>query len=272
MRAVLPLFFRERGESEGGRGGGAAHTRARRRPGDRAGALGSSSPSSGPPTSFRPAATRAQYTRRNCAPAPRRVSAAANGTADALGGNISATTVPDLYRSGHPSELYELKCYAYASSSNTLVGRGSAATGGAPSTVDGGRYAFGNTEERLRRLVLGLDGHGQPGEAPLNRHTGRGWVRATTGSYTDALRKGHHVTLLVAENSGALAPGFRDLLRLYGRVAGRPYAHDATVYGTARTSPRAYYAHHLAAISAAIVALVVLAALTPAAGRPLCSG
>ena len=189
--------------------------------------------------------------------------------------------MPDLYRSGHPSELYELKCYAYASSSNTLVGRGSAATGGAPSTVDGGRYAFGNTEERLRRLVLGLDGHGQPGEAPLDRRTGRGWVRATTGSYTDALRKGHHVTLLVAENSGALAPGFRDLLRLYGRVAGRPYAHDATVYGAARTSPTSYYAHHLAAISASIVtadALVVLRAAVhlaqaahSASGRPFFS-
>ena len=64
--------------------------------------------------------------------------------------------------------------------------------------------------------------------------------------------KGHHVTLLVAENSGALSPAFRDLLRLYGRVAARPFACDATAYGTARTSPRAYYAHHLAAISSAI--------------------
>ena len=41
------------------------------------------------------------------------------------------------------------------------------------------------------------------------------------------------------------------------------YAHDATVYGAARTSPTSYYAHHLAAISASIVtadALVVLQA------------
>ena len=75
--------------------------------------------------------------------------------------------------------------------------------------------------------------------------------------------------------------GFRDLLRLYGRVAGRPYAHDATVYGAARTSPTSYYAHHLAAISASIVtadALVVLQAAahlaeagSTAHGRPFFS-
>ena len=57
--------------------------------------------------------------------------------------------------------------------------------------------------------------------------------------------------------------------------------YDATVYGAARTSPTSYYAHHLAAISAAIVtadALVVLQAAAhlaeaghTAPGRPFFS-
>ena len=43
------------------------------------------------------------------------------------------------------------------------------------------------------------------------------------------------------------------LLRANARVARAPGTRDSTVYGAARTSPREYYAHHSAAISAAIV-------------------
>ena len=32
-----------------------------------------------------------------------------------------------------------------------------------------------------------------------------------------------------------------------------PRAHDSTVYGTSRASPRSYFGHHLAAISASVV-------------------
>lgn len=65
-------------------------------------------------------------------------------------------------------------------------------------------------------------------------------------------------------------------------MAARPFARDTTAYshtaGSARTSPTAYYAHHLAAIPASIVtadALVVLEgaaylaqAANSASGRP----
>ena len=126
-------------------------------------------------------------------------------------------------------------------------------------------FAFGNTEERLRKDVLGLDGCGSPGDPPFNRRTGRGWVRAFDGAYADALNKGHNVTLLVTENSGALSPSFCTLLRLYGKVAALPYACDATVYGSSRGSPSSFYAHHLASISASIVTADALAVLQHAA-------
>ena len=116
-----------------------------------------------------------------------------------------------------------------------------------------------------RKAVLGLDGCGAPGDPPFNRRTGHGWVRASDGAYADALRKGHNVTLLVTENSGALSPSFCTLLRLYGKVAALPYACDATVYGSARGSPSSFYAHHLASISASIVTADALAVLQHAA-------
>ena len=79
-----------------------------------------------------------------------------------------------------------------------------------------------------------------------------GWVAARDGQYSDALRKHHRVTLLAAETSGALAPDFDRLLRVYGRAAARPSAKDSTVYGLSPSSPQRFYGHHTAAISAAI--------------------
>ena len=44
----------------------------------------------------------------------------------------------------------------------------------------------------------------------------------------------------------------RTLLAL-GKQARAPTTHDSTCYGTAPTSPSSFFAHHTAAISAAIV-------------------
>ena len=62
------------------------------------------------------------------------------------------------------------------------------------------------------------------------------------------------VTLLVTESSGAISPTFDFCLRSLDREARAPGATDFTRYGESRASPRQFYAHHLAAISHAIVA------------------
>ena len=96
--------------------------------------------------------------------------------------------------------------------------------------------------------------HGLQPQGPLDRRTGLGWVAATDKhDYADAQRKGNHVLLLITENSGAM---HRDLVRaLHGLAAQSRLAtsEDSTQYGTARTSPSSFFAHHLANVSAAVV-------------------
>ena len=137
------------------------------------------------------------------------------------------------------------------------LGLGSRACGGAASTADGGDFAFGNTEEALIASVLGVAERGAPADGPLQRTgecQGTGWVRATTDhDYADALQRGTPVSLLVTESTGALSADTFRMLTALAKQAGAPTTHDSTCYGTARTSPRSYLAHHVAAISAAIV-------------------
>ena len=108
--------------------------------------------------------------------------------------------------------------------------------GGAPSQVDGDRYAFGCTEEDQRRKNYGLRQIGLPGQPPLDRTTGIGHVAERDGDYADALSKGHGFLLLLAENTGAIAPAFVKLLRILARSARLPTGSDTTVYGTSRAS------------------------------------
>ena len=78
-------------------------------------------------------------------------------------------------------------------------------------------------------------------------------MRATTDhDYADAQSRGHRVTLLVAESTGALSPTFARALRVLASQATAPTTHDSTVYGTSRASPSSFYDHHLTALSAAI--------------------
>ena len=128
------------------------------------------------------------------------------------------------------------------------------AGGGAASTADGGFFAFGNTEEDLIVKNLGVPARGDPArDEPFDRETGEGFVRATTDhDYADAQRRGNPVTLLVSETTGALSGTFVRALRALGKQARAPTTHDSTRYGTARTSPKSFYVHHAAAISAAI--------------------
>ena len=77
--------------------------------------------------------------------------------------------------------------------------------------------------------------------------------------------------LLVTENSGAMSRVIIMLLRSLAATSRGAHGHDSTVYGTARASPRGFFAHHLAAISAAIVladSAAIRAQLTRLQGRP----
>ena len=89
----------------------------------------------------------------------------------------------------------------------------------------------------------------------IDRISGVGWVAESTDhDYADAQSRGHSVTLLASESSGAISPTFDFCLRALDREARAPGATDHTRYGESRASPRQFYAHHLATISHAIVA------------------
>ena len=94
-------------------------------------------------------------------------------------------------------------------------------------------------------------------------------MAACAGDYADALGKGHGVLLLVTESTGALSPTLVWLLRQLARSATLPEGCDTTVYGSSRGSPRAFFPHHAAAISAAITSADAHAILTDAATRNL---
>ena len=69
------------------------------------------------------------------------------------------------------------------------------------------------------------------------------------------------VILLGSESTGAIFTAFALLLKMLGKASNAPGTHDATVYGASRASPHCFYAHHVAAISSAVVhanALTVL--------------
>ena len=92
-------------------------------------------------------------------------------------------------------------------------------------------------------------------ESQLDRVTGDGWVAESVDhDYADAQARGNPVTLLASESTGAISPTFDFCLRALDRESRALGATDFTRYGESRASPRQYYAHHLAAISHAIVA------------------
>ena len=54
-------------------------------------------------------------------------------------------------------------------------------------------------------------------------------------------------------------------LQMLGRQSRAPGTHDSTVYGEARASPKAFYRHHTAAISAAVASADATVLLNAAA-------
>ena len=169
--------------------------------------------------------------------------------------HINDGHVPDIIRFGAsgPHTCIEFKCCT-PHLAEPALGNGSRACGGAASQADGGRFAFGNTAEHLTVTTLGTKERGHRSEGPLDRRTGLGWVAATANhDYADAQRKGNYVLLLITESSGAM---HRDLVRVLHGLAlqsSLTTTEDSTQYGTARTSPSSFLAHHLASVSAAVV-------------------
>ena len=76
-----------------------------------------------------------------------------------------------------------------------------------------------------------------PSDGPMRRRHRRGMGARDGGrhDYADAQRRGHPVTLLVSETTGALSPTFVRLLSSLARQASAPTTHDSTCYGTARS-------------------------------------
>ena len=121
-----------------------------------------------------------------------------------------------------------------------------------PSTSDGRLVAFGNTLESAIKTVLGLKQRGTDGERAFDRTTGEGFVAACDGDYADALRKKRSLVLFLTESSGAVeSRGVRLFARL-GKDVRRKGAVDGTVYGTAATSTRSFFVHHLSAVAAGV--------------------
>ena len=133
------------------------------------------------------------------------------------------------------------------------LGYGSAAKGGAPSTADGRLFAFGNTLESAIKTVLGLRQRGVDGQPPFDRTSGEGFVAAHDGDYADAQRKRYSVVLFNVESTGAIGPRAVRLLAQLAKDVKRKGATDGTVYGTARTSTRSFFVHHLSAVAAGVM-------------------
>ena len=117
----------------------------------------------------------------------------------------------------------------------------------------GHTHAFGNTEETLRRTVMGCHERGRPTDGPFDHATGKGHVPFHKGDYHDALRrKNNQATLLLVESFGGIASGGARLLRFLSRRAkDKKRGRDGTSYSNFHKN--SYLSHHLASISMAAV-------------------
>ena len=129
-------------------------------------------------------------------------------------------------------------------------GVGNASSGGTPASV-GHSYAFGNTEEKARRLNMGCKARGQPGQ-PFSHKTGHGYVKAHRGFYHDAIFvKRNNFNLLLHETfGGGFSPTAVLKLRRLARKVARGSV-DRTAY-----SPKyslSFMSHHAERISLSVV-------------------
>ena len=151
---------------------------------------------------------------------------------------------------GGADRVTELKVYSSVTKHQDM-GRGSSKNGGTPTSV-GHKYAFGNTEERLRLENLGCDERGHPSQGPLDHATGRGWVRGRRGLYHDALHVKRSVVEVVLHETigGGFSPPAVAKLHRHARSAAS--GTDRTRY-TTRRKVFSFKSHHSQRISLGIV-------------------
>eukprot|EP00966_Prymnesium_polylepis_P085952 1989214-Prymnesium_polylepis.1 len=146
--------------------------------------------------------------------------------------------------------LYEVKVPS-ALTTSWSAGKGSAEKGGAPASC-GHTYAFGNTEEKYRHMILGCRRRGRRRDEPLKHSTGKGYVQEFKGSDYDALVvKKSRVIPAIVEAQGGLTPHLVAHIGHLSRRAKGKGARDSTKYGRSRTSTRSFVVHHVQRISTA---------------------
>ena len=123
-------------------------------------------------------------------------------------------------------------------------------------TTAGARHAFGNTIEGTQGepKILGCPERGRPTDAPFDAKTGKGRVDRIKGDYDDAiLNKRLKVVPWLTECFGGVTPKAARYARLLARRTQGKHATDRTRYGNARSSPKAFYTHHMQQVSKAAV-------------------
>lgn len=117
-------------------------------------------------------------------------------------------------------------------------------------TLNGGRYLFGNTEERLKYSNFGASERGVPALGPFNHATNEGHVPPHRGCYYDALenKKARLHLIVIEAGLGGLSPYAARRLRRKARDAKASGADptDSSVSPTARSFVP-FYAQRLSA-------------------------
>ena len=114
----------------------------------------------------------------------------------------------------------------------------------------GSAYAFGNTEERLMRMTIGVQG--REGDRAWDATASYGEVTAHKGHYDDCLNtKRNAFHLVVHETTGAFAPGADSFLNklTHDAEALQAAGGERTVYSTHNEN---YYTHHSRRISISV--------------------
>ena len=144
--------------------------------------------------------------------------------------SFNATHVPDLIRPGGSDsgkdEVYEFKVPSPLTKT---------------ATSHGATFAFGNTEHRMLKNILGTRASGSTSDPRFDPLTGRGHVKYSPGDYRDAMNKGHVVFPFILEALGGVGRHGVALLKRLARDADSPQGRDGTAY---HRSCRSFFPHH----------------------------
>ena len=109
----------------------------------------------------------------------------------------------------------------------------------------GNEYAFGNTEESYRIMILGNKQRSVRGEPDFDPETGEGYVPQRDGDYAPARRAGRCVIPLISEVFGGQTPHAVRFLRELSQVAAKFAARDSTKYTRCARTFRTYHGQRI---------------------------